>query len=264
MCKNFSVDFLLTELSLYNEQTIDDIHTVYKLKSSSIETQFDSYCIYCKKESTFKKFPVSFGSPSSRTPKSEHIQGEFLLSFKCTREYSHNYYFCFRVQDDKIVKFGQYPSLADIESNKIEKYRSLLKQDYREFSKAIGLFSHGIGSGSYVYLRRIFENLINDQKNKALVSNPQLSEAEFAQKRMDEKIFYIKDYLPEILVKNRKIYSILSMGIHSLSEKQCLEMFPKVQIGIEIILDWKLAEKEQQEKEKALEKFISEATDSLK
>ena len=30
----------------------------------------------------------------------------------------------------------------------------------REFTKAIGLAANGVGIGSFVYLRRIFENLV--------------------------------------------------------------------------------------------------------
>ena len=50
-----------------------------------------------------------------------------------------------------------------IEENDIKKYRKILgKEKYGEFGRAVGLYTHGIGIGSYVYLRRIFENLIEE------------------------------------------------------------------------------------------------------
>lgn len=282
MTSKLTTDYLFLELSLYNEQTIDDFELIDSIKSPFNETQFDSYCIHCKKESTFKKYiedesvPIgsatvyvdSFVDPGdTETPEQKmykNIQGELSLEFQCQRDHQHTYNFYFKVTDDKIMKIGQYPSIADLELHKIDKYRPLLKNDYRDFSKAIGLYSHGIGAGSYVYLRRIFENIINEQKKIALESNPSLTEEVFNEKRMDKKIKYIEKFLPETLVKNRQIYSILSKGIHELSEQECLEMFPKLELGIEIILDWKLAEKEKQDKEKRLSKFISETVGKFK
>lgn len=48
--------------------------------------------------------------------------------------------------------------------------------------------------------------------------------------------------LPEFLVENKSMYGILSKGIHELSEQECLEAFPIVKLGIEIILDANLEE----------------------
>jgi len=36
-----------------------------------------------------------------------------------------------------------------------------------ELSTAIGLYSHGVGIGSLIYLRRVFEFLIDEAYNKA-------------------------------------------------------------------------------------------------
>ncbi len=50
--------------------------------------------------------------------------------------------------------------------------------------------------------------------------------SEFATKHMDEKISLLQDHLPPFLVKNKKIYSILSLGIHELEEDECRSFFP--------------------------------------
>jgi len=64
--------------------------------------------------------------------------------------------------------------------------------------------------------------------------------------------------LPSFLVENRGLYSILSKGIHSLSEEECLRYFDTVRVGIELILDEK---HEQLEKRKKLEKAKSAISD---
>lgn len=279
LTNELNTDYLLLELSLYEEKIIHDAESMVSFLSRFRSLQFDSHCVECHKESTFKKItdtPPTLGSPSgavyadpgdteSMTERAlKNIKGTHSLEFECQRDHEHIYHFYFKVLDDKIMKIGQYPSIADIELHKIDKYRSLLKDDYRDFSKAIGLFSHGVGAGSYVYLRRIFENLINQQKDIALTKDPSLSEEKFKEKRMNEKILYIKEHLPDLLVENRNIYSILSKGIHELSEGDCLEMFPKLELGIEIILDWKLAEKEKLEKESRFSRFVSDTIGILK
>ena len=51
--------------------------------------------------------------------------------------------------------------MANSAATDIKKYAKVLCKDkYREFSKSIGLVDHGVGIVSFVYLRRIFEDLI--------------------------------------------------------------------------------------------------------
>jgi uncharacterized protein YajQ (UPF0234 family) len=81
---------------------------------------------------------------------------------------------------------------------------------------------------------------------------------------MDEKIGLLEDYLPDFLVKKKILYSILSKGIHELSEDECLKYFNTVKLGIEIILDEKLEKLDREAKIKAVEKSISEINSELK
>ncbi|MBC3806012.1 hypothetical protein H8K52_01475 [Undibacterium seohonense] len=59
------------------------------------------------------------------------------------------------------------------------------------------------------------------------------------------------------------MYSILSKGIHELSENECLTAFPIVKIGIEIILDGKLEAIERERKLTEARKAISALNSSL-
>lgn len=54
---------------------------------------------------------------------------------------------------------------------------------------------------------------------------------------MDDKIMILKQHLPKFLVENRTLYGIMSVGVHTLSEAECLAAFPVVRVGIELILD---------------------------
>lgn len=68
---------------------------------------------------------------------------------------------------------------------------------------------------------------------------------------MAEKIQMLKNELPPFLVEHPKIYSILSKGIHELSESDCLKNFETLKLGTELILDQRLEAKEREDKIKA-------------
>lgn len=149
-----------------------------------------------------------------------------------------------------IMKVGQYPTIADMHKAQIKQYKSVLsKEEMKEFTRAIGLAASGVGIGAFVYLRRIFENLIAEAFDAALEKG-EITREEFSPKRMDEKIEMLKNYLPETLVEARSIYGILSKGIHSLTEEECLLHFDVVRRGLEMILDDKLEQKKKAEKRK--------------
>ena len=87
---------------------------------------------------------------------------------------------------------------------------------------------------------------------------------EFRKSRMDEKVILLKDYLPEFLSKNKSIYSILSVGVHSLSENDCLMYFDSIKTAIELILDEKLEKIQKQIKLDEANKKIDAINQSLK
>jgi len=152
------------------------------------------------------------------------------------------------VHNMTVTKIGQWPAVVDLAEGSLRKYRGVLPaEDYRELVRAVGLASHGVGIGSFVYLRRIFERLIEDA-HQSEKSGAQWDEAAYMRSRMDEKIEILKSKLPEFLVKQRALYGIISKGLHELSEKECLDAFPTVRAGIELVLDQKVFFKEQQKK----------------
>lgn len=150
------------------------------------------------------------------------------------------------MDNQRIMKVGQYPSIASIHIGQIQKYKKVMsKEELKEFTRAIGLAANGVGIGSFVYLRRIFESLIREAADKK-INDGDIVQSDFDRAHMDEKIEMLKDVLPEFLVQNKKIYGIISKGIHELSEEECLAMFDILKTSIELVLDEK---KEMVEKE---------------
>ena len=209
---------LLVNKGLYDnvDITIDDLEELEKYLSKNEYTgnTIDCYCPHCEtnrvfafsnseihEETGIMSIMIDDTAGRTRKPKKQEIFNSYLnkryvLTYRCSRDRQHAILFDLIVIDSKIIKIGQFPSIADLVIPEISKYKSVLGKQYREFSKAVGLF--------------------------------------------------------------------VSKGIHELSEEECREMFPYIRIGIELILDDLLAEKERKEKEKVFEEFVAKKTGELR
>lgn len=256
---------ILNDTSLYTklEITENNISFWERVLRNNLNIKIDAYCTYCEKETTYViSSPIISGHVpgSSTTFESELnlLQGFHSLEFKClnAESDSHKYNFSFFVQGNTVRKTGQYPSLADLQFPQLKKYKTLLKDDYKNLTKAVGLYANNIGIGSFVYLRRIFENLIMEKRDEAF-QQKEIEREKFDKAKMDEKVLSLKDYLPDYIVKNRKLYSILSKGVHELTEEDCLRHFTPIRISIEMILDYKLEEIQRANKAKHMGDSLS-------
>lgn len=272
---------LLVKKGLYDsiDITIEDLDELEMLLSNKYN--IDCYCIHCKEKRVFncvdnrvyeeraflRISDVSSGR-GGRLPKKEEIFKSFLnkrysLSFRCTREHDHSILFDLLVTDKKIIKIGQYPTFADISKGDVRKYKNVLADKYKEYSMSLGLFSHGVGIGSFVYLRRIIEKLVFN-KFKEVESELQVSEHDFIHSEFKDKILTLQNYLPSVLVENRNVYGIVSKGIHELTEDECISMYPLIKTGIELILDEIISEKERAIKLSQFSKFVADKTGELR
>ncbi len=232
---------------LYEPIEFDSAHSNHGYAVKYFHGTMDAYCPSCGTHSIFERIPQSRPTDTEAWVK-DHM---FDIVFTCTRDRrneDHQLYFLFRVKDRSIEKIGQYPSLAELSLYDVRKYSKALDKPYfKELTRAIGLAAHGIGVGSFVYLRRIFESLIEAAHKEALAA-PAWKEPDYLKARMSEKIELLKDSLPPFLVENRAMYGILSKGVHELTEDECLNAFPIIKLGIEIILDARLRQIEEQRK----------------
>lgn len=222
----------------------------------------DMYCRECRRDTVFsgpRYISVIRGDRLDMS--SSEI---FSLDYKCSRNAQHKAQFVYSLYRGALEKIGQHPSMADIDAPEIHKYRPILgAQGVREFIRGIGLVSHGVGAGAMVYLRRIFERLI-DNASKEANKNKNWDQEKFARSRMDEKISMLKNLLPEFLVQNRSIYSVMSAGVHELDDDQCLAIFPVIKVSIELILDDELEKHHRKKKIEEATKSLSSVTSALK
>ena len=271
---------LLVKKGLYTSilLTIDDVDELKRLLSDNYFV-IDCFCHDCKEERTFEMTDteihehfMAVNMPAYSNVGGQHdtkediferyLNKRYSISFRCTRN-GHLLLFDLLIINDRMFKIGQYPSFADISIGDVAKYKSVLGEKFREYNKALGLFSHGIGIGSFVYMRRIIESLVfekYDEKKEMLG----ISKEDFIRNEFKDKIDLLKDFLPDVLVENKNIYGIISKGLHELSEEECLNMFPYIKAGIELILDEIIAEKKRIEKQKIFSKCIADKTAELR
>ncbi len=201
---------------------------------------------------------------SSREVDQFSFENFYKITLTCKRKDNDVLRFFVYDNDEIVVKLGQLPSLVDIQFEEVsKKYDKYLSRDaLKEFKRAIGLVTHGVGVGSFVYLRRIFENLIYETFDKHS-KNLNITKDEFSKKRMEDKIDILKDYLPSQLLSMKSIYSILSKGIHELDEQTCLKYFPAIKLSIELILDQKIDIETKEKKDDEVKNQIQNITSEV-
>jgi hypothetical protein len=124
------------------------------------DLSIDLYCPSCNMMSTFNPTDERQLSDSrSMDYYYAFVNGKInflVIHFRCARDKTH--YFCVQLllEGKYITKIGQYPSRASIDIPEVNKFRKILSEEkLNDLKRAIGLFSHGIGAGAFVYLRRV-------------------------------------------------------------------------------------------------------------
>ena len=109
------------------------------------EITIDIYCPSCKRETVFnpEKREIDWVSYNENLPIVKN--GVQYAHFRCSRRHcGSNLYFIFQIADGIITKIGQYPSIADLISPEIKKYRAVLDSNLiSDWQRAVGLRAHG-------------------------------------------------------------------------------------------------------------------------
>ena len=210
----------------------------------------DAYCKQCDQMSVFrlKSAEYNYEEKVKELPK----YGVITIQAECNRDAenyhrkcSANMYFCFFRDGESLIKIGQYPSKADLDFGALDPvFSKELEPGLRqELGRAVGLRAHGVGVGSFVYLRRIFERLVEEAHNQARTEK-EWDEEVYRRSRMPKRLKLLKQHLPSRLVKTAKLYDILSKGVHELSEEDCHTHYDLIQNAILMILKERHEERE--------------------
>lgn len=176
----------------------------------------------------------------------------------------HKFQSIFHITDNaELIKIGQYPSRMEFETYIKDYNKVLSKINNKELNTAIGLATHGIGAGSFVYLRRVFERVIFDTFNKEFKDEESVTLEEFTLKKMEEKLKLIHEHFDDSINK-KMLYEILSKGVHELSDNECKEYFDLLLSALIIILEKQLEKENKKERQEEINKTLNSLHGKLK
>jgi hypothetical protein len=248
--------------------------------------RIDAYCPECADRTTYiaagrvqaeldkKPFaprPIYLSKATSDRREAAAILGKALggLLFACARSSKHalQVYLRIEVGEDATVRFqkiGQFPSVFDQATEKLRRYRAVLSaEDVQELNSALICNSHGFHVAAYTYLRRVFERRI-EVAHAAAKADPKWDDAAYSPSAfMEQRIELLRDHLPGFLVEHRKLYNVLSRGIHELEEKDCAEGYDVVHLGVSLILDEEIERKIRSDKIAAASKSLRQLHEKL-
>jgi len=238
--------------------------------------RLDCYCPQCQDDTVFISHPQAKGltaeslNTGNRETLFRWVEGALPdLAFLCARARGsmHTLRIILRTErlpgdaGFKLMKIGQLPSNLDLLQGDLAKYSKVASPvDLRELNSAAICHAHGFHVAAFVYLRRVFERRL-EVAHDAAKEDASWDEGHYGAQRlrMDERMAALTDHLPSFLVKNRKIYNILSKGIHELTEEECQEGYAAVELAIGLILDEEIEQRERSKKlavaQKSLDKL---------
>lgn len=163
--------------------------------------------------------------------------GTSYFEFTCVtcRKERHEY-LVEQIVSDKTIKVQKYGQLPRKHLERDDILQKFFSDDSDNYEKAVVCLSHGYGIAAFAYLRRIVENntlklidLVMDDV-KSSESNPKITESLTELRKespMSDKIKIANEALPEYLMPDGlnplgRLYQVLSEGVHSLSDEECL------------------------------------------
>lgn len=249
--------------SLYSKIPITIDEKIEIQNYASHFTGLDLYCPDCGANKTFiyETHSTNKDMGQYRRNKESTIYYQNLVSivYKCPN-CSKKIFVEFLYLNDSIMKIAQYPALCEISRDELKMFKKnkvIDKEFFSEIQKADICAGESYFVAAFTYMRRVFENLI---KNVFIMNQEKIGVTyeEYAKKKTDQKIKLIKDYLPIDDDVYIPLFSLLSEGIHSLTEQECSENFKLLKsVLIELLVTFK-AKKEQEERRKQIKELLAE------
>ena len=240
--KVLNEDLLLKAIGSEVSVKPEDFDFLFPDFTMSIKVEL--YCPICKEKRIFKCSDVTkegyYLNKNEKEALIAHNNELLIYDFSC--EYNHKFKVSFEtLGKGTLVKFGQYPSpmyFSKTINNDITKELDEVEKKY--YLLSIKSQENNLNIASLVYLRRVFESLIEKAKNK--------SEKDFTGMRTKDIIKQlVKENLLNEMLKNtgyNVLYTLLSDGVHNLSEEECHEQFELLKSAIEIILEDEIYKKQ--------------------
>jgi hypothetical protein len=205
-------------------------------RSSLWISEIDAYCDVCEQLRPFQDLRSRGGGTGMAFNALKSGTSYFTFSCVSCRK-ANREYLVEQVLDDeniRIQKYGELPRSKLVRNRVLQKF---LKDDLDNYEKAIVCLSHEYGVAAFAYLRRIVENNINalldlvQEDAQSSSSDKAILDALGDLRKdapMSEKIKIANLALPTHLKPDGlnplgRLYQVLSEGVHSLHDAECLQ-----------------------------------------
>lgn len=198
--------------------------------------EIDAYCDVCEQRRPFQDLRGgSSGSGGGMIPPLRSGTSYFNFSCVSCRKSHREYYVEHIIEDESIrfQKFGELPRAKLVRNRVLQKF---LKDDLENYEKGTICLSHEYGVAAFAYFRRVVENNVNkllelvEQDAQSSGGDQSMVDAINELRKntpMSEKIKIANRALPLYLQPDGlnplgRLYQLLSEGVHSLSDEECL------------------------------------------
>ncbi len=154
----------------------------------------------------------------------------------------------------RLIKIGQYPDAVDFDNTvNGDIMKVALKDECLYRLSAAKAYYVGLYIAAFNYLRRVFESLVAQAEAQAGIGCPKSKMKERVKELVSKKA------LNQLLMEPgfNVLYTLLSKGVHELSEDECCEQYHLLQETIDTILEDKLQEQLQQQRKERLSKSLN-------
>lgn len=236
---------LLENKPLY--ATVDiERNLVYMQETILKLTELQFYCEKCEMSKPFHNISLDSIIFSYRSNQYGGFNEVTFDCVTCKKERKKFYLLVLRINNEtfRVEKIGEYPQKELPKSRELSKF---FKQDKDEYNKAVICIAHGFGVAAFAYMRRIVENNIFsllDLIQEGVEPNSTLAKSIAELKitsPMSDRIKIANNALPDYLKPDGfnplgQIYGLLSDGVHSLSDNDCLDKAENLQACLEFLI----------------------------
>lgn len=234
-------------------------------RSSLWINEIDSFCETCNQVRPFQDMRSRGGLTGTALKALSSGTSYFQFSCASCRGNQHEYLVEKIVTDEtiKIQKYGERPR------KKLERdplLQNFFTNDSEYYEKAVVCISNGYGIAAFAYMRRIIErnihellSLIQEDVEGSESESPVLAKlAELrAESPMSDKISIAHHALPNYLIPSGlnplgRLYKVLSEGVHSYDDGECLERAKAIQACTKYLISELAARKKNRESFKNL------------
>jgi hypothetical protein len=198
--------------------------------------EIKAYCEKCQQSRPFQDLRP--GGSGSGYKIEALTTGNSYFEFSCVSCRKETHFFLVHQvlseQTIKLMKFGELPRKPLERDTVLQKF---FKEDCDNYEKAVVCLANGYGIAAFAYLRRIIENNISklldmlqeeaqatDQDSRVINAIGELRK----ESPISDKIKIANNALPKYLIPHGlnplgRLYQVLSEGVHTYSDEECLE-----------------------------------------